>query len=577
MASNLYNILKDVEQGRQDCIKNAKLANLPASDSMTINQIASLFLMQNNEDPISDDDWVRPSDWWDTKTILQEAQPITEEGITYYPAYILLLKSIEDSTRFCQLTGTINLPSSPSLRADAWLMSDGAWYIGSDITHIWDKTKDKDCSLGYKTRYAIAYTTTPENFTSVFIEKTMPCLEAILGNIKMFPTSTGNSVGKTNVIFSASNNPFLENFETLEGFSSGTMGIFQNFYSCYNLKRVVLSGVTKVTSTGSYAYSNMCINCFSLQYFSMPDLELATNYRNNGGYHAFYNMFINCVSLKGADFPKLRVIEQLNGYSGNLWMFVRTNALKKLSFPSLETMTDISYLVYECANLQEINTPNLLTMSYIASDTPVCYSCNRLRGWIAPRLQTLGKTLYSECAQIQNPEFPYVTRLVNPIITQSSSAMGTSSNSIAYPYMLKEITLTVKDIAYENSRNLFGNASGTISKINLPNLETTHNVLFNFNKLPLLETFEIPEALSEVPAITSDYLLNINISSNSKQQLDVTNVPNLLKSSILDIINNLADVTEEETTYTLTLGATNLAKLTDEETAIATNKGWTVA
>ena len=49
------------------------------------------------------------------------------------------------------------------------------------------------------------------------------------------------------------------------------------------------------------------------------------------------------------------------------------------------------------------------------------------------------------------------------------------------------------------------------------------------------------------------------------------------KESILSILNCLKDYKDSGTTYTLTLGATNLAKLTDGEKAIATQKGWSLA
>lgn len=45
---------------------------------------------------------------------------------------------------------------------------------------------------------------------------------------------------------------------------------------------------------------------------------------------------------------------------------------------------------------------------------------------------------------------------------------------------------------------------------------------------------------------------------------------------LVDIINNLADMSGTETTYTLNVGTDNLAKLTDEQIAIATEKGWSV-
>lgn len=44
-------------------------------------------------------------------------------------------------------------------------------------------------------------------------------------------------------------------------------------------------------------------------------------------------------------------------------------------------------------------------------------------------------------------------------------------------------------------------------------------------------------------------------------------------TSLMSLINNL-DATE--TSRTLNLGSTNLAKLTDDEKLVATNKGWTL-
>ena len=60
-----------------------------------------------------------------------------------------------------------------------------------------------------------------------------------------------------------------------------------------------------------------------------------------------------------------------------------------------------------------------------------------------------------------------------------------------------------------------------------------------------------------------------------KVDFNLADSPNLTKESILNVINEAADVTASP--KTLTLGETNLAKLTDEEKSIATNKGWTLA
>ena len=59
---------------------------------------------------------------------------------------------------------------------------------------------------------------------------------------------------------------------------------------------------------------------------------------------------------------------------------------------------------------------------------------------------------------------------------------------------------------------------------------------------------------------------NLNLSASSKYTVDI----------LVGMLAALADRTGQ-TTYTLTLGTSNLAKLSDEQKAVATAKNWTLA
>lgn len=61
----------------------------------------------------------------------------------------------------------------------------------------------------------------------------------------------------------------------------------------------------------------------------------------------------------------------------------------------------------------------------------------------------------------------------------------------------------------------------------------------------------------------------IKIDSND---LNLSDSEKLTVDSIMSFINAFEDNTDEETQYTVTFGATNLAKLTEDQIAIATNK-----
>ena len=58
-----------------------------------------------------------------------------------------------------------------------------------------------------------------------------------------------------------------------------------------------------------------------------------------------------------------------------------------------------------------------------------------------------------------------------------------------------------------------------------------------------------------------------------KVSFDISASTKFTESALVEILNNLTNVTS---TQTLTMGSTNLAKLTDDEKAIATGKGWTL-
>ena len=92
-----------------------------------------------------------------------------------------------------------------------------------------------------------------------------------------------------------------------------------------------------------------------------------------------------------------------------------------------------------------------------------------------------------------------------------------------------------------------------------------------------LETFN--NKASATPFSSAYNLEELKIKNNFKiSGINLASSPLMLRTCLLDIINKLADVTEETgTTYTIILGTINLAKLTEEEIAVATAKGWTVS
>lgn len=99
------------------------------------------------------------------------------------------------------------------------------------------------------------------------------------------------------------------------------------------------------------------------------------------------------------------------------------------------------------------------------------------------------------------------------------------------------------------------------------------------NKLTSIEKLDVSKINndSQISKIIGDNpsLTTLGGFTGLKVNLDISSVKTLTHDSLLNVINEAADVTASP--KTLTLGSTNLAKLSDEEKAIATGKGWTLA
>lgn len=97
-----------------------------------------------------------------------------------------------------------------------------------------------------------------------------------------------------------------------------------------------------------------------------------------------------------------------------------------------------------------------------------------------------------------------------------------------------------------------------------------------FEKLIIKEDGTTPFENTTFQGMTS--LENLTIEGViGTNKFNVSTCTKLSHDSLMNIINCLKDYKGSGTTYTVTLGTTNLAKLTDEEKAIATQKGWTLA
>lgn len=106
------------------------------------------------------------------------------------------------------------------------------------------------------------------------------------------------------------------------------------------------------------------------------------------------------------------------------------------------------------------------------------------------------------------------------------------------------------------------------------NVDSWNSMITNCYSLEEIPAFDMIKAPSLTSAFNNCYKLKKIDMFNIPVSFDISTSKWLSQTELVKILNNLATV---ETTQTLKLGSTLLAKLTDDEKAIATNKGWTLA
>lgn len=157
-----------------------------------------------------------------------------------------------------------------------------------------------------------------------------------------------------------------------------------------------------------------------------------------------------------------------------------------------------------------------------------------------------------------------------------------------------------------NGTNFTNFLQGSNSLTEIPPLDMSNGTIFrstfrdcsSLTEIPLLDTskgtdfywmFRDCTSLTTVELtsfISSDSMFyrcsaleNLTVTGTitvNNNYLNLSYSPKLTVDSLMSVINALADNTGK-TTYTVTLGATNLAKLTDEQKQIAIDKNYTLA
>ena len=521
MASNLLKVLQNAEKARTQMIENANTVGIQATKNESLLSLSSRFLQINNRDvslEYKGPHWIRPQEWPDTKSLLKNA-PV-RDGL--HPAYIALFG--ED----CPLKTTIanKANSDIELQCQGVYTSDGQWYTDftNPIEHVWDTSKDID---GY--RYLIVYMRRLNNFRNTVTWGGLHCLELIVGALSgtgTFRSGYGSTYNSNNFF------PYTYNYEHTADTRLTNAG--DRF--CNNMTRLQHVYIPHVIHLS--AWSNMS----PLYEFDAPDLEDA------GGSQSPRMWTIKATVVNLPKFSKI------NRYSNAIDIIIESNTMQDLSLPSF-VGNEYATIISGGFQLRNLDLPVLKQANSIIANS----NARELTTLHLPELvSTRNHLIYS--SGMGADMFPKLTTIDAP-------------NLISTDYLYKANDYR-SDFAHEHQRTYLKNI--------IIGEGCSYNASYLFcNNLDIKEyTFNPTHVLTGVVYMFGYcYSLNkINFYDNFKvNDLDFTQCRTLTHDSLVDMLNKLADVTGDSTTYTLKLGDFNLGKLTAEEVAIGTNKGWTIA
>lgn len=201
--------------------------------------------------------------------------------------------------------------------------------------------------------------------------------------------------------------------------------------------------------------------------------------------------------------------------------------------------------------------------------------------------------------------FKKVTANVTPNVTTLKGYLDIMHSMISMFLNYRGTTLE-GIIAYDDTENVtsmsqtFKNCEQmvtipTLNTSNVTYMQDCFSDCYKLTNVPLSDTSKVTNMqgtfnwcadLTVIPALDFSNVTNfINTFSycskleefhayGMKTSFSISASTKFTESALVEILNNLATV---ETSQTLTMGSTNLAKLTEDEKAIATNKGWTLA
>ena len=554
MASKLLNVLKSIENGRQNCINSITGNGISINPNASLDEIAGVidsnFESQSSyitniryyDNPFEDPDLPQIDPFVKgCEDIFYNAEPITQDGKTYYPAAMFLLDIDESMTEtIIQNRNSVNVGSS-GIRLGYngnWsiLTNDGSFYVmqaddNYKITHTWDNTKDLiDPTTNKHYKYVIGYAeeNRASNIINSAFDSTTKKIKVIAAYISMTRISSGNN---SSLIYNTSNmstqyihfyektknDPGRTNSAVIIPASSATqividdtnviMGSSNKYYravifinNLHSLLDYSINPLTKYIKTPTFKlsqYSGTNNITPALKYLEITDMVTQETIRETSS-----NQFPPFLK---DPYPLLVTLNKI--YTNT---FKNGPVLKNITLPNVTSVDRYGFQYFNCDTLDLPNYDNHI------SDAPFY-------------------NMYCRVLKLNN------LKTITKPINAGNPGLGTVLQRLE---MHSVVNLPV---------NVLGDTVYTVKILDLPNCISSS---INFQSYKNLHT--------------------LILGNGYKGNLDLKYCNCLSRISLLDLFNKVATLGEGES-YTITLPVDYKYMFTDSEIKQVTDKGWTVS
>ena len=594
MASQLYRMLNNIDKDRVECIKKLRSAGFEIKEDASLRDIGlcldnlesdnNRLLQFAEDDEIKDPEkspeiWHRPSDWPDLEQILKDTEDFIDEttGLKYVPFAGFILDNTENTNIFTievdglaspEAKNKLIITTAQGYGSYFWLFkvqtSDGHLFdvnqSAKNVEHIWDKTQD----IAGKYRYIICYETMENNYHITGAKscvqnylKPKPGYLNALEMIYTLPVASDSVVPElTNGAFS---NYKMESLQMMAPQSTNGKTIMSGIASgSYNCNLYMFTRKTTI-ETNKLKY----LHVHKLNGGSRVRVCLGTDSKNNNDFCSLNTLVLDeaPATWYTPQEGNLQNLQYVVNYAAKVFYTegkyrASRSPIRYTAFTD-ETMkpTKLGYLALQNQKTLESNLPDSITT---LEEGALQYA---LTNW-----KYLDLSGVTEC---QGYAIEYVG--AQTVDLRNLKTLNHQLGILTYPMKIILDSLeTVNDTIVNGD---------SVTELNLPSLKTVNaNDICgksNFIKLtkvsiPSLQVCSSPNTwLNNIPT-----LRYLELPNNFKIPFNLSGNTGLTKSTLLDILNKAADVTEEEEEYTLTLGTSLLARLTNEEKSIITDKGW---